>query len=145
MNDFLTQVVSEMDLDMDTAQSGAGALLKAARDNLTAEDYAILAESIDGIDELIAQSPQKTKPQEGIKEAAQGVLGRAAEALEAEKSGSLGMATLLGAAGVAPDHMPRFVEMFLEYVREKAGADVTGNMVAEMSGLLDLKSGDVSV
>lgn len=145
MKDFLTEVVREMDVEMGTAQSAAGALLKAARDNLSHEDYATLSDSIDGADELIAQSPQETKPEEGIKEAAQGVLGRAAEALGAEKSGSLGVGTLLGAAGMAPDQMPRFVEMFLEYVRENAGSDVAGSMVSKMSGLLDLKSGDISI
>lgn len=145
MKDFLTQVAGEMDIGMKTAQSGAGALLKAARDNLSYDDYATLSDSIDGVDELIEQSPQETKPEEGIREAAQGVLGRAAETMGAESAGSLGVGTLLGAAGLAPDQMPRFVEMFLEYVREKAGRDVAGNMVSKMSGLLDLKSGDISV
>ncbi len=145
MNDFVKNVVSTMDVDASTARSATGALLKAARENLSSDDYATLAESVDGVDELIAESPQEKKPEEGIKEAAQGVLGRTAEALGAETGGSLGVGTLLGAAGLAPDQMPRFVEMFLEYTREKAGADVVGNMVSKMSGLLDLKSGDATV
>lgn len=145
MNEFVKKVVSTMDVDLDTAQSATGALLKAARDNLTSDDYATVAENVENVDGLIAKSPQEKKPDEGIKEAAQGVLGRAAEALGAEGAGSLGVGTLLGAAGLAPDQMPRFVDMFLEYMREKVGSDVVGNMLSRMSGLLDLKSGDVSV
>ncbi len=145
MNDFVTKVVSTMDVDMSTAQSATGALLKAARENLSSDDYATLAENVDDVDGVIEKSPQETEPEEGIKEAAQGVLGRAAEALGAEGAGSIGIGTLLGAAGLAPDQMPRFVDMFLEHMREKVGSDVTGNMLSEMSGLLDLKSGDATV
>jgi hypothetical protein len=145
VNDFVTKVVSGMDVDMDTAQSATGALLKAARENLSSDDYAKLAESVDNVDGLIAQSPQEQKPTEGIEEAAQGVLGRAAEALGAETGGSVGVGTLLGAAGLKPDQMPQFVDMFLEHMREKVGSDVVGNMLSKMSGLLDLKSGDATV
>ena len=145
MNDFVKKVVSTMDIEADTAQSATGALMKAARENLSSDDYAKLAESVENVDGLIAQSPQETEPEEGVKEAAQGVLGRAAEALGAETGGSLGVGTLLGAAGLTPDQMPRFVDMFIEYMREKAGSDVTGNMLSKMSGLLDLKSGDTTL
>jgi hypothetical protein len=145
MNEFVKKVVSTMDVEMDTAQSATGALLKAARENLTSDDYATLAENVENVDGLIAKSPQETEPDEGIKEAAQGVVGRAAEALGAETGGSLGVGTLLGAAGLTPDQMPRFVDMFIEYMRENVGSDVVGNMLAKMSGLLDLKSGDTTV
>ncbi|MFP4249388.1 MAG: DUF2780 domain-containing protein [Armatimonadota bacterium] len=143
MNDFVKDAVSTMNIDADTAQSATGALLKAARENLSADDFAQIAENVDGVDDLIAESPQEKEPQEGIKEAAQGLLGRATEALGGEKGGSVGVGTLLGAAGLKPDQMPRFVDMFIEYMREKVGSDVTGNMLSKMSGLLDLKSGEV--
>ncbi|MFO8082338.1 MAG: DUF2780 domain-containing protein [Armatimonadota bacterium] len=145
MNDFVKNAVSTMSIDADTARSATGALLKAARENLSADDYAKIAENVDGVDELIAESPQEKKPEEGIKEAAQGLLGRATEALGAETEGSVGVGALLGAAGLAPEQMPRFVDMFVEYMREKVGSDVTGNMLSKMSGLLDLKSGEATV
>ena len=145
MNDFVQQAVSALGLDVGTAQSAVGALLKGARDNLPSEDYATLAENIDGVDELIDASPQETSGAEGVQGAVKGVLGRVADALGAEKHGSVGAGALLGLAGLTPEQMPRFVEMFLEYVRERAGADVAGNLISKMSGLLDLKSGDASV
>ena len=145
MTEFVEKVVSSMDVDADTARSATGALFKAARENLSSDDYATLAENVDNVDGLIAQSPQEQKPEEGIKEAAQGLLGRAAEAVGAEGAGSIGVGTLLGAAGLKPDQMPQFVDMFLEHMREKVGSDVVGNMLSKMSGLLDLKSGDATV
>lgn len=132
-----------MNVDEDTAQSATGALLKAARNNLSAEDYAKVAENVENVDGLIAKSPQEQKPDQGVKEAAQGLLGRATEALGGDTGGSLGIGTLLGAAGLKPDQMPEFVDKFLDYLREKVGSDVVGNMLSKMSGLLDLKSGDV--
>jgi len=144
MQDFITRVVSSMDVDADTAKSATGALLHAARENLDARDYAKLAEKLDGVDDAIARSPQETEPQAGLKQAAQGLLGRAAEALGAEKSGTLGVGALLGIAGLQPDQMPGFVEMFLEYLREKVGSDVVAGVLGKLPGLLDLKSGDVT-
>ncbi|MFW6437452.1 MAG: DUF2780 domain-containing protein [Armatimonadota bacterium] len=143
MNDFVKRIVSSMNVDEDTAQSATGALLKAARNNLSAEDYAKVAENVENVDGLIAKSPQEQKPDQGVKEAAQGLLGRATEALGGDTGGSLGIGTLLGAAGLKPDQMPEFVDKFLDYLREKVGSDVVGNMLSKMSGLLDLKSGDV--
>lgn len=144
MNEFVKKVVSTMGIDAETAQSGAGALLKAARENLGAEDYAKVAQNVEGVDGLIDKSPQEAGAEEGISGVAQGLVGRAVEAVGGEQEGSLGVAALLGAAGLKPDQMPEFVEMFLEYLREKAGSDVVGNMVSKMSGLLDLKGGDLS-
>jgi len=143
MNEFVKNIVSSMNVDEDTAKSATGALLKAARENLSSEDYSKLAENVENVDGLIAQSPQEKKPEQGIKEAAQGLLGRATEALGGESGGSIGLGALLAAAGLKPDQMPDFVQKFLDYIQEKVGSDITGNMLSKMSGLLDLKSGDV--
>ncbi|MGC9319692.1 MAG: DUF2780 domain-containing protein [Armatimonadota bacterium] len=145
MKDFISKVVSSMDVEPETARSAAGALLRAGRENLSSDDYAKIAQNVEGVDELIAQAPQETEPEGGLKETARGVLGQAAEALGAEKAGSMGIGALLGLAGLKPDQMPGFVQMFLEHLRQKVGSDVVGNMLSKMSGLLDLESGDVSV
>jgi hypothetical protein len=144
MNDFVKQAVSKLDLDVETAQAGAGALFKAARDNLSSEDYAKLSENVENVDGLIARSPQEGGAGEGIGGMAKGLLGRATEAIGGEKGGSLGIGTLLGAAGVSADKMPRFVNMFIDYIRDKVGSDVAGNMLSKMSGLLDLKAGEAT-
>lgn len=143
MNEFVQKAVSTLNIDADTAQSAAGALLKAARENLSSEDYAKVAENVEDVDGLIEKSPQESGADEGIAGAAKGLLGRATEALGGEGGGSLGLGALLAASGLKPDQMPQFVDTFIEYVREKVGSDVAGNMLSKMSGLLDLKSGDV--
>jgi len=145
MEDFLSEVVSRTGVDLDTAKSATGVLLRAARENLDSGDYAKLAGKLDGVDEAIAASPQETEPAEGLKQAAQGLLGRAAEAVGAEKSGAVGVGALLGIAGLKPDQMPGFVNMFLEHLRGKVGSDVVGNMLSKLPGLLDLKSGEAPV
>lgn len=144
MQDFISKVVSSLGVDMDTAQAATGTLLHVARENLGASDFAKIAEKLDGVDEAIAHSPQEGAPQEGLAGAAQGLFGRAAEALGAEKSGTLGIGALLGLAGLKPDQIPGFVEMFLEYLRQKVGSDVVAGLLGKLPGLLDLKSGDVA-
>jgi|LSQX01.2.fsa_nt_gb hypothetical protein len=144
MNDFVKQAVSKLGLDVETAQSGAGALFKAARNNLSSEDYAKLSENVEDVDGLIAKSPQEGGADEGIGGMAKGLLGKATEALGGDKGGSLGIGALLGAAGISTDQMPGFVNMFIDYIRDKVGSDVAGNLLSKMSGLLDLKAGEAT-
>ncbi len=145
MNEFVSKVVSSLGVDTDTAESATGALLKVARDRLSGDEYSKVAANVEESDRLIEKAPQEREPASGAKEAAQGLLGRAMDAVGAEKGGSLGVGSLLATAGLKPGQMPQFVEMFVEYLRSKAGADVAGNLLSKVSGLLDLKAGDASV
>ncbi|HCA46855.1 MAG TPA: hypothetical protein DEP45_05685 [Armatimonadetes bacterium] len=131
MNEFASRAASALGVDTDTAESATGALLKVARDQLSGEEYSKVAANVEESDRLIERAPQERESGAGARQAAQGLLGRAMEAVGAEKGGSVGIGALPGTAGLKPGQTPRFVEMFIECMRGRAGADVAESLLSK--------------
>lgn len=95
------------------AEGGAGAVFKAAKNNMSSGDYSQLLSAIPGIDSLIQAAP-----------GAGGMAGKASSLLGGSSGSLKGVSALTDSfsqLGLAPDMVNKYVDVILGFVQSEAG------------------------
>ena len=127
MQDLIEKLTSQLGISGDQAEGGAGAVFAHVKENLNAEDFSKVSSSLGGLEDLIGKAPANDEEGGG---GLLGGLGGLASKLGGDGAlGKLGgLASLAGVfskLGIGADQINSFVEVIINFVREKGGDSVS--------------------
>ena len=128
MQDFIQQAMGALGTSQATTSAATGGLLGYLQKNGPTPEVEQLLDALPGARSLLASE----KPSGG---GLMGTLGSAASALGVKSGGAAGLIGALQMAGLGADHAPRFVALFLEYAKAKAGPDLVNRILGAVPGL----------
>jgi hypothetical protein len=105
---------SQPGVTKDQAQGGAGSIFQLAKQNLSVEDFSIIAKAVPGIDKMIGAAPKV----EGSSSSLKGI----SSMMGSNKIG--GMASLTSSfekLGMSGDMVNKFMPIILDYVNKNGG------------------------
>ena len=128
MQDLIEKLTSQLGINSEQAESGAGAVFAHAKENLDAEDFSQVSSSLGGLEDLIGKAPAKEDEGGG---GLLGGLGGLAFKLGGDGAlGKLGGLASLGGVfsklGIGTDQISSFVGVIIKFVKEKGGDTVSG-------------------
>jgi hypothetical protein len=146
MNELITQIISKVGVDQNQAESGVGAILKFAGENMNKETYSKIAETIGGSSELIekftsnsasSNSSDTSSDNSSDKESSVpgGLLSSATSALGGLGGKVGGIATLVsGLSGLNLDlgTVKKFVPVISNFLQSKG----LGDVATKLNGLI---------
>ena len=110
---LIGQLVDLLGVTGQQAEGGAGAIFKAAKDNMTTGDYSQLLGAIPGIDSLVDSAPEGG-----------GLAGKATSMLGSSSGSAKGTAALtdsFSSLGLSPDMVGKYTDIILDYVQAEGG------------------------
>lgn len=113
--DLVQSLVSQLGISGEQATGGAGAIFDYAKDNLSAEDFATIAEGIPGMDQLLIQAPEPEN------ESALGKAGNMLGGADTSLGGLAGLASSFESLGLDADMVSKFVPIVSDYVESVSG------------------------
>ncbi|MFO0932706.1 MAG: DUF2780 domain-containing protein [Planctomycetota bacterium] len=130
INDFIDMATKQLGVSSGAAQSGAGGLLSMLKDKVGGDLFGKVAAAIPGAADLVGKAPGAGGGGVlgGLMEKAGGLLGGSA-------GGAMGVAAMLGKAGIPLDKARGFGEMFLNFVKSKLSPDLLKSLLAKAGDL----------
>jgi len=123
-------LVQQLGVTPAQAQGGAGALFQAAKSRMTDEAFNTVAQSVPGMDQLLAAAPQSG--------ASSGLAG-GLSALAGDKAGSLGSLASLASSfqqlGLSSDMVGKFVPVVVDYVKQSGGEAAASLLSSALAGI----------
>jgi len=110
---LIGQLVDLLGVSQSQAEGGAGAIFKAAKDNMTTGDYSQLLGAVPGIDSLVNSAPEGG----GLAGKATSMLGSSAGSAK----GTAGLADSFSSLGLSPDMVGKYTDIILDYVQSEGG------------------------
>ena len=110
---LIGQLVDLLGVSQSQAEGGAGAIFKAAKNNMSTGDYSQLLSAIPGIDSLVDAAPESS-----------GLAGKASSLLGSSSGSTKGTAALadsFSSLGMSPDMVGKFTDIVLDFVQSEAG------------------------
>lgn len=133
MEEFLRLATSQLGVSEQTARSATSQLLGFLKQNAGADDTTALLEKLPGARELLSSAKPASSGRPG------GVMGTLGNLLGGKAGSSLGLLAVLKNSGLDAGDTGRFVGMFLDFVRTKAGAGVVDGLMAKVPELKSLQ------
>ncbi|MEN6642967.1 MAG: DUF2780 domain-containing protein [Armatimonadia bacterium] len=127
MQEFIQMVTQRLGISESQATSATGGLLKGLQQHISEQDFSELQEKLPGSQEVMQEAPEQ--------EAAGGSLLAKVGSLGGTLGTVGGLIAPLTKSGLTQDKASGFIQMFLDYVRSKAGADLLGRIVGQVPGL----------
>ena len=130
ISDFIDMATKQLGVSTGAAQAGAGGLLAMLKDKVGGDLFGKVSDAIPGAADLVGKAPAAGGGGMlgGLMEKAGGLLGGSA-------GGAMGVAAMLGKAGISLDKARGFGEMFLGFVRSKLPNDVLRALRAKAGDL----------
>ena len=110
---LIGQLVDLLGATQSQAEGGAGAIFKAAKDNMSTGDYSQLLSAVPGIDSLISSAPEGS----GLAGKATSLFGGSAESMK----GTAALADSFSKLGLSPDMVSKYTDVILDFVQSEAG------------------------
>ena len=107
------QLVDLLGATQSQAEGGAGAIFKAAKDNMSTGDYSQLLSAVPGIDSLISSAPEGS----GLAGKATSLFGGSSESMK----GTAALADSFSKLGLSPDMIGKYTDIILDFVQSEAG------------------------
>jgi hypothetical protein len=107
-------ISSQLGVTKNQSEGGAGSIFQLAKQNLSVEDFSIIAKAVPGIDKMIGAAPKV----EGSSSSLKGI----SSMMGSNKIG--GMASLTSSfekLGMSGDMVNKFMPIILDYVNKKGG------------------------
>jgi len=123
--DLINQLVSNLGVSEEQAKGGAGVLFKLAKDKLSGDDFAAIADKVSGLDDMVSAAPD---------DAGGGLMGAVGGLMSKMGGGSNDIGALAGLAGgfdklgMDSGMVGKFVPVVLDFVRSQGG-DSIGDML----------------
>lgn len=132
MQEFIQMVTSRLGISDSQAKTATGGLLKGLQQHVNEKDFQELQQKLPGSQEAMQEAPQQESGGGGLLSQMGGLGGGL---------GSVGglVAPLLK-SGLSQDKASGFIQMFMDYVRGKAGAGLMDRIVGQVPGLSALAS-----
>jgi hypothetical protein len=115
--DLVSMLVNQLGVTSQQAEGGAGAVFKSAKDNLTAEEYATLSQSMPEIDGYVAKAPVVKKETSGWMSSATSLLGDSGKKAESASS----LLDSFDSLGMDGDMVSTFTPIIMDYVQKNGG------------------------
>jgi hypothetical protein len=113
--DLVQMLTSQLGVSGEQATGGAGAVFGYAKENLSADDFAAIAQGVPGIDELIAMAPQPENS------SALGKAGGALGGFDKSLGGLAGLGSSFESLGLDANMVGKFVPIVSDYVGSVSG------------------------
>ena len=110
---LIGQLVDLLGATQSQAEGGAGAIFKAAKDNMSTGDYSQLLSAVPGIDSLISSAPEGS----GLAGKATSLFGGSSESMK----GTAALADSFSKLGLSPDMVGKYTDVILDFVQSEAG------------------------
>ena len=110
---LIGQLVDLLGATQSQAEGGAGAIFKAAKDNMSTGDYSQLLSAVPGIDSLIGSAPEGS----GLAGKATSLFGGSSESMK----GTAALADSFSKLGLSPDMIGKYTDIILDFVQSEAG------------------------
>jgi len=117
--ELVDALTGKLGITADQAMGGAGALFNLAKQKLSAEDFAKVAEAIPDVGTLIEKAPKGTGMKGSIGQVTS-MLGDQGKALE----GVAGLGEAFSSLGLDADMVGKFVPVILDFAQTKGGDTV---------------------
>lgn len=128
VQEFIQQVMATLGTSEHTTQTATGALLGYLDSNASGDEAKRLIDAIPGARDLMASSQPP-----GV--GALGGLGGVASALGFKSGGTAALLAALQGSGLSAETAPKFVAMFIQFAKSKAGADLVAHALSAVPGL----------
>ncbi len=130
MNEFIQLAVSKLGLSEDSASSATGGLLQLIKSQVGGTDADQLLQNFPGSQELLA------KASGGASGGGLGGLVSSVSSMFGGKLGAVaGLAGTLGSAGLSADKFGPFASLFVDFIKNKAGADLVDRVMEQLPEL----------
>ncbi len=110
---------SQLGVTEDQAEGGAGSIFQLAKQDLSVEDFASIAEAVPGIDQMMDAAPKA--------EGSSSALGSVSSMIggNSNKLGGLaGLTSAFDKLGMTGDMVGKFIPIVLDYAKDKGGEHV---------------------
>lgn len=133
MLELINQLTSQLGVNNDQAQSGAGAIFKAVQQNLSGDDFGKLTGALPGLADLIGKAPATNT-------AGGGLASMAGSALSAFGGGDSALGKMAGLAQVAgqfkslglnADMVTKFLPIVMSFAQSQGG-DMAKNLLEKV-------------
>lgn len=137
MDELLQQLTDRLGIDTSTAKSVTAKTMKMLEENVGGDLFSKISSAVPGLTDLIAgdSDPAEESAGGGLL----GKLGGLASSVLGDRVGNgLELGTILSKAGIGSDKFGDFVETIVDFIREKAGADVLDQIFEKVPMLKSL-------
>jgi hypothetical protein len=136
MQEFIQMAVNQLGIKEETARSATGGLLQVLQENVGAGDFQNLQDAIPGASDLL-------KSVSGGGEAGggsllKGVMGKALSTVGVDGGAALGIIGMLSQTGLGAKQVTEFVPMFVNFLKDKAGAGMVTQLLGKVPELKKL-------
>ena len=132
MQDFIQSVVSQLGITEDQAKSATGGLLNFLKEQKDTSEVQALIAKLPGAESLMQSSGSSGESGGG------GLLGGVAAGLGAKLGSAGGALAILQGSGIDAGKMGPFVNMLVDYAKQKAGPELVEKVIAQVPALKGL-------
>lgn len=116
-SDLVNSLTSQLGVSQEQAMGGSGAIFDYAKNELSADDFSLVADAVPDMDSLLAAAPKSGDGLTGALSSGLPSVGGSSDSL-----GSLAaLAGPFGDLGLSPDMVSKFVPVVLDYVQSSGG------------------------
>jgi len=130
ISDFIDMATQQLGISTGAAQSGAGGLLAMLKDKVGGDLFGKVAAAIPGAADLVGKAPAA-----GGGGMLGGLMAKAGGLLGGSTGGAMGVAAMLGKAGISLDKARGFGEMFFNFAKSKLSPDLLKSLLAKAGDL----------
>jgi hypothetical protein len=107
---------SQLGVTKNQAEGGAGSIFQLAKQNLSMEDFSVIAKAVPGIDKMMGAAPKVEESSSALGSISSMVSGNSKK-LE----GMAGLASSFTKLGLNSDMISKFTPIILDYVKNQGG------------------------
>ena len=131
MDEFLQQFTQQLGVNQEAGKDLTGGLLNMIKQTASGSVFDDLTNQVPGASELAERKPQSTSGKGGL-------LGKVAGMLGGKAGAAMDLTNIAKTAGLDVGSIGKFVQMFLDFVRGKAGDDLANNLLSQVPALKKL-------
>lgn len=130
MDELIEQLTSKLGIDASTAKSVTGRTMKALEENVGGDLFSKISSSIPGVGDMISQFGGSGSQQSAGGSSMLGKLaGMASSMIGGKAGGGLELGATLAEAGLKPEKLGSVLTMIMDFIKDKAGAEVVDQVL----------------
>lgn len=135
IEDFVQAAAQRFGATEDTTRSASSGLLGVIRDNDDGSTFNQLVDRVPGVVELVGAQNEAESGKSGL---VGGLMGKAAGLMGRQGGSSAGLLGLLASSGISTSNVGPFVSMFLKFIQQTAGPELSDRVSGSLPNLKDL-------